>query len=70
MKNIAIFASGNGTNAERIIRYFENSNQAQVRVVFTNNKNAGVIDRAHKLFVDVHIISRNNCISRKKRGQW
>jgi phosphoribosylglycinamide formyltransferase-1 len=59
MKNIAIFASGNGTNAERIIKYFEDSNVVQVKVVFTNNKNAGVINRAHSLFIDVHVISRD-----------
>ncbi len=59
MKNIAIFASGNGTNAERIIRYFEGSDTIQVAVVFTNNSKAGVISRAHNLIVDVHIINRN-----------
>lgn len=49
MKNIAVFASGSGTNAENIIRYFEDSELARVAVVFTNRKDAGVVDRAHKL---------------------
>ena len=60
MKNIAIFASGNGTNAERIIKYFEESNIAQVNVVLTNKSDAGVINRAHSLFVDVHIFTRDD----------
>ena len=32
-KNIAIFASGNGTNAENIIRYFQNSESVNVKLV-------------------------------------
>lgn len=49
MKNIAVFASGSGTNAENIIRYFEDSEIARVKVVMTNNPKAGVIDRAFKV---------------------
>jgi len=60
MKNIAILASGNGTNAERIIKYFEESNIARVNVVLTNKSDAGVINRAHSLFVDVHIFTRDD----------
>jgi len=60
MKNIAILASGNGTNAERIIKYFEESELAQVNVVLTNKADAGVIDRAHSLFVDVHVFNRDD----------
>jgi len=66
MKNIAIFASGNGTNAERIIKYFEESSVAQVNVVLTNNSNAGVISRAHSLFVDVHIFTRDDFYNSNK----
>ncbi|HJN06807.1 MAG TPA: formyltransferase family protein, partial [Bacteroidales bacterium] len=58
MKNIAIFASGNGTNAERVIRYFEKSKIARVNIVITNNNKAGVIKRAHSLKVDLHLINR------------
>lgn len=60
MKNIAILASGNGTNAERIIKYFEESELAQVNVVLTNKSDAGVIERAHLLFVDVHVFNRDD----------
>lgn len=42
MKNIAIFASGSGTNAENLVRYF--ANHASMRVVFvlSNKAQAGV----------------------------
>lgn len=60
MKNIAIFASGNGTNAERIIRYFEKSEMAQINIVLTNKSDAGVIKRAHSLSVEVHVFNRND----------
>jgi len=43
-----IFASGSGTNAENIIRYFKESNLAKVVAVFSNNRNAKVLRRAHE----------------------
>ncbi len=51
MKNIAVFASGSGTNAENIVKYFQDSDLARVAVIFCNRKHAGVMDRAHKLGV-------------------
>ncbi len=46
-----MFASGNGTNTEGIVNYFEDSDLARVSVVFCNQKNAGVVDRARLLGV-------------------
>jgi len=46
MKRIAIFASGNGSNAENIINYFSAKNSVEVALILTNNKNAFVIERA------------------------
>lgn len=45
MKEIVIFASGGGSNAESIINYFNNSEVA-VASIFVNNPNAGAIKRA------------------------
>lgn len=59
MKNIAIFASGNGTNAETIIRYFQKSDAVNVSIILTNNTNAGVIDRAQSLNVEVFVFNRD-----------
>ncbi len=46
LKNIAIFASGSGTNAENIIRYFRTSSLGKVRLVLCNRPDAGVLIRA------------------------
>jgi len=46
MKNIAIFASGSGTNAENIIQYFAGSSSARIAVVLSNRIDAGVHGRA------------------------
>lgn len=60
MKNIVIFASGSGTNAENIIKYFSNSPFAKVVGVFTNNPKAKVIDRAEQLQVPCHVFSKED----------
>ena len=57
MKNIAILASGEGTNAERIIRYFAGHPTIKVVVVLTNKAEAGVIRRADSLGVPVEVLS-------------
>lgn len=49
MKNIAIFASGSGTNAENIIRWFENNPHYRVNLVLCNNPDAYVLTRAKNL---------------------
>jgi phosphoribosylglycinamide formyltransferase-1 len=46
MRNIAIFASGAGTNAENIINYFSNRNTAKVSLVMSNNRHALALKRA------------------------
>ena len=42
-KNIAIFASGTGTNAANIIKYFKQKNTAKVTLIVCNNEEAGVL---------------------------
>ena len=51
-KRVIIFASGNGTNTQNIIKYFQNSNQAEVVCVLSNNKNAQVLDRSKALSIE------------------
>ncbi len=48
MKNIAIFASGNGSNAENIIHYFDGSDAVKVALILSNKADAYVIERAHR----------------------
>ncbi len=59
MKNIAIFASGNGTNAERIILYFQHVENVNVSIVLSNKPDAGVLDRARKLGVKTFVFDRH-----------
>jgi phosphoribosylglycinamide formyltransferase-1 len=49
MKRIVIFASGNGSNAENLIKFFHNSDSASVIQVLSNNPYAKVLDRAKSL---------------------
>jgi phosphoribosylglycinamide formyltransferase-1 len=65
MKKILIFASGSGTNAENIIKYFKNSSTGTVVAVFSNNSNAGVLEKAKKLTVPTDIFSKEDLISGK-----
>ncbi len=60
MKNIVVFASGSGTNAERIGKYFENDPDIDVKCILTNNPKAGVIKRAENLGIDCKIFNRND----------
>ena len=46
MKNIAIFASGSGTNAENLIKYFSNNKTGKVTLVLSNKREAYVLKRA------------------------
>ena len=60
MRNIAIFASGSGTNAENIIRYFSNKNSAKVRFVLSNKREALVLKRAEALNIPSVFFDRND----------
>ena len=56
--NIAIFASGSGSNAQRIVEYFMGNRQINISVILTNNKSAYVIERAKQLNLPYIVISK------------
>jgi len=57
IRKIAVFASGNGTNAENIVRYFrENDCGAEVAVIVCNKSGAGVLERALRLGVPTRLM--------------
>lgn len=58
MPRLAIFASGNGTNAQRIIEYFSGHPTISINLVLSNNPGAYVLDRAKKLGVPVVVFNR------------
>lgn len=53
---IAIFASGSGTNADNLMRYFKHHPQIEVAVVICNVSGAGVIEKAERQGVPCEII--------------
>ena len=57
MKRIVIFASGSGSNAENLIKFFQNSDNVNVVQVLTNNPYAKVLERCKRL--DVSALSFN-----------
>lgn len=64
MKKIIVFASGSGTNAENIIKYFAKTKIANVVSVFTNNASAKVIERAKNHQIPVEIFSKSELLER------
>ena len=66
-KRIAVFASGSGTNAERIIRYFRDRMDAgaEVALVVCNRPDATVLARAAALGVPVELLGRQEICNRE-----
>lgn len=58
MMNIAVFASGSGTNCENVIRYFIDSDIAKVSLVVSNKADALALERARRLGVDTTVLSK------------
>lgn len=63
-KKIVIFASGNGSNAENIIKYFQKTKIAEVILVLSNNKHAKVLERAKALQVDARSFSKKELLDK------
>ncbi len=57
-KRIAIFASGSGSNAQKIMEYFKNSDSIEVGLVLTNNPDAYVLQRADNFEIPSHIFDK------------
>jgi phosphoribosylglycinamide formyltransferase-1 len=66
MRNIAIFASGSGTNAENIIKYFSNKETGKVSLVLSNKRDAYVLKRAAMLGIKSVFFDRNDFYSTGK----
>lgn len=62
MRNLAIFASGSGTNAENLIKYFSGSKDYRVAVVLCNKPDAFVLQRAEKLGVPSVVFDKSQLV--------
>ena len=58
MKNIAILASGSGTNAEAIVQYLKRNSTLNVSLIGTNNKAAFVLERAKNLGISYLVFDK------------
>ena len=58
MKRIAIFASGTGSNAQKILAHFQSSNKIEIALIVSNKTNAGVLNFAKEYSVPTLIIDR------------
>lgn len=58
-KRIAIFASGSGSNAQKIMEYFKKHNDAEVVIILTNNPEAYVLQRADNFEIPSHIFDKH-----------
>ena len=57
-KRIAIFASGSGSNAQKIMEHFKRSNDVEVSLILTNNSDAFVLQRADNFEIPSHIFDK------------
>jgi len=57
--HIAIFASGNGSNAQRIAEYFRDRNLLEISAIYCNNPKAFVQERAEKLGIPFVLFDRH-----------
>lgn len=58
MTNIAILASGSGSNAENIAKFFADSTDIRVVAILSNNDDAFVLERARRLGIESMVFSR------------
>ena len=58
-KRIAIFASGSGSNAQKIMEHFKRNADAEVVLILTNNPHAYVLQRADNFEIPSHIFTRH-----------
>ena len=61
--NIAIFASGEGSNAQNIIEYFKDSDKIKVALVVSNKKDANVLKKADSADIPTLVINREDFYS-------
>lgn len=58
MKRIILFASGSGSNVENIATYFKDRKDVEITAVFTNRKDAAVLDRCERLSMAAFYFNR------------
>lgn len=65
-KNIVIFASGSGSNAQRLLEHFEHHPEIRVAALFSNNPKAYALQRAETYHVPAFLFSRDEFYNSNK----
>ncbi len=60
MHRIAIFASGEGTNARNFVEYFKQSKNIRMSLIVSNKKDAGVVQMAQEAGIETLIVDRDS----------
>ena len=60
VKNIAILASGAGSNAQKILEHFSDRMDIAVRLIVSNKQDAGVLNIAKVASIDTFIVTRDS----------
>ncbi|MFN5788028.1 MAG: phosphoribosylglycinamide formyltransferase [Bacteroidota bacterium] len=63
LKNIAILASGAGSNAQKILEHFSDRMDIAVRLIVSNKQEAGVLNIAKVAFIDTFVVTRDSFYS-------
>jgi len=58
LKRIAIFASGSGSNAQRIMEHFKRHKEMEVAIVLSNRADSYVLQRADNFEIPAHVFSK------------
>ncbi len=66
MIRLAIMASGSGSNAENIVKYFSHSKEIEVAAIISNKADAYVLERAQYLHVPSYVFSRAEIVETDK----
>ena len=63
LKNIAILASGAGSNAQKILEHFSDRMDIAVRLIVSNKQEAGVLNIAKVASIDTFVVTRDSFYS-------
>jgi phosphoribosylglycinamide formyltransferase 1 len=60
MKNVAVFASGSGSNAENLVHYFEHHKNIAIKLMVSDRKHAFVFERMQRLGIPSYYMSKQD----------
>jgi formyltetrahydrofolate-dependent phosphoribosylglycinamide formyltransferase len=67
---LAVFASGKGSNAEKIIQNFANHNNIHISLIVSNKANAGVLDIAKRFGIETLLLDKKKFMESNEYVQY